>query len=100
MERLKKQVLKDLIPNNDYYIATRLVEHFNMKRNIPKDLITILKFADLPEDKLEVAFEMIERHKKKKIVEMVKYAKELKAEAPKYILHELYNYLYKEGFRL
>ena len=71
-----------------------------MKRNIPKDLITILKFADLPEDKLEVAFEMIERHKRKKIVEMVKYAKELKAEAPKYILHELYNYLYKEGFRL
>ena len=100
VERLKKQVFKDLEPNNDYYIATRLVEHFNMKRNIPKDLITILKFADLPEDKLEVAFEMIERHKKKKIVEMVKYAKELKAEAPKYILHKLYNYLYKEGFRL
>ena len=100
VERLKKQVFKDLKPNNDYYIATRLVEHFNMKRNIPKDLITILKFADLPEDKLEVTFEMIERHKRKKIVEMVKYAKELKAEAPKHTLHELYNYLCKEGFRL
>ena len=100
VERLKKQVFKDLEPNNDYYIATRLVEHFNMKRNIPKDLITILKLADLPEDKLETALDMIERHKKKKIIEMVEFAKELKTEEPRYVLNELYNYLFKEGFRL
>lgn len=100
VERLKKLVFKDIRPNDDYYVATQLMEHFNMKRNIPKDLIAILKLADLPEDKLETALDMIERHKKKKIIEMVEFAKELKPEAPKYILHELYNYLYKEGFRL
>lgn len=100
VERLKKLVFKDIRPNDDYYVATQLMEHFNMKRNVPKDLIAILKLADLPEDKLETALDMIERHKKKKIIEMVEFAKELKTEEPRYILHELYNYLYKEGFRL
>ena len=100
VERLKKLVFKDIRPNDDYYVATQLMEHFNMKRNIPKDLITILKLADLPEDKLETALDMIERHKKKKIIEMVEFAKELKTEEPRYVLNELYNYLFKEGFRL
>ena len=99
VERLKKYVFKDVVPNNDYYVATQLVEHFNMKRNVPKDLMTVFRMYKLEGEELENALQMIERHKREKIREMIEYAKTLVKEQ-RCILHELYNYLYREGFRL
>ena len=70
-----------------------------MKRNVPKDIITVLRILSLPEEKQGKAIiDNVERHKRDKIKRMVEYGRTVKA--PKYILHRLYNYLLKEGFRL
>ena len=70
-----------------------------MKRNIPKDIITVLRILSLPEEKQGKAIiDNVERHKRDKIKRMVEYGRTIKA--PKHILHRLYNYLLKEGFRL
>ena len=87
------------MPNNDYYVATQLVEYFNMKRNVPKDLMTVFRMYKLEGEELENALQIIERHKRAGMREKIEYAKTLVKE-PRYILHELYNYLYREGFRL
>ena len=70
-----------------------------MKRNVPKDLIAVLKKYKLTGNELETALKKIERHKRPGMIEKIMYAKTLISE-PRYILHELYNYLYDEGFRL
>lgn len=97
--KLKKRIFKKLKSNKDYLLATQLIEKFNMKRNVPKDIITVLRILSLPEEKQEKAIiDNVERHKRDKIKRMVEYGKTVKA--PKYILHRLYNYLLAEGFRL
>lgn len=97
--KLKKRIFKKLKSNKDYLLATQLIEKFNMKRNVPKDIITVLRILSLPEEKQEKAIiDNVERHKRDKIKRMVEYGRTVKA--PKYILHRLYNYLLAEGFRL
>lgn len=98
-EQLKKRVFKNLEPNKDYLVATQLIEKFKMQRNVPKDIITVLRILSLPEEEQEHAITgNVERHKRDKIKRMVEYGRTIKA--PKRILHRLYNYLLKEGFRL
>jgi hypothetical protein len=96
VKRLNKKVFLNLVPNNNLYIVTQLLERFNIKRNIPKDIITVLKFAKLPEDELSEKLKLIERHKRPQIKEMVEFVKTL--QAPKHILHILYNYLWTERY--
>lgn len=97
--KLKKRIFKKLKSNKDYLLATQLIEKFNMKRNVPKDIITVLRILSFPEEKQEKAIiDNVERHKRDKIKRMVEYGRTVKA--PKYILHRLYNYLLAEGFRL
>ncbi len=95
-ERLKEKIFLDLELNNDYYIATQLIDKFNMKRSVPKDIMTVLKYADLPENEFETKLKLVERHKRDKIKEKVEFVKTL--EPPKHILHELYNYLWIERY--
>lgn len=97
--KLKKHIFKNLVSNKDYLLATQLIEKFNMKRNVPKDIITVHRILSLPEEKQGKAIiDNVERHKRDKIKRMVEYGRTVKA--PKYILHRLYNYLLAEGFRL
>ncbi len=96
VERLNKKVFRNLETNNDFYIATQLIERFNLKRNMPKDIMTVLKFAKLPDDKLNEKLNLVERHKRIKIKEMVEFVKTL--EHLKHILHRLYNYLWIERY--
>jgi hypothetical protein len=96
VKRLNKKVFLNLVPNNNLYIVTQLLERFNIKRNIPKDIITVLKFAKLPEDELSEKLKLIERHKRPQIKEMVEFVKTL--QPPKHILHLLYNYLWTERY--
>jgi hypothetical protein len=96
VKRLNKKVFLNLVPNNNLYIVTQLLERFVIKRNVPKDIITVLKFAKLPEDELSEKLKLIERHKRPQIKEMVEFVKTL--QAPKHILHLLYNYLWTERY--
>ena len=97
--KLNKKVFKDVESNKDYYVATQLIEKFNMQRNVPKDIITILKILSLPEEEQEDAIvKNIERHKRDNMRKKIEYAKTLKT--PKHILNRLYNYLLMEGFGL
>jgi hypothetical protein len=48
-----------------------------MKRNVPKDVMTVLKFAKLSEDELSEKLKLIERHKRPQIKEMVEFVKTL-----------------------
>lgn len=96
VRRLNKKVFLSLNPNNNLYIATQLIEQFNMKRNVPKDVMTVLKFAKLSEEELLEKLNLVERHKRPRIKEMVEFVKTL--EPPKHILHLLYNYLWTERY--
>lgn len=96
VNRLNKKVFCVLKLNNDYYLATQLIVKFNMKRNIPKDIMTVLKISELPEDKTEESLQLVERHKRPRIKEMVEYVRTL--EKPKPFLNKLYNYLWIERY--
>lgn len=96
VNRTNKKVFCDLKLNNDYYLATQLIIRFDLKRNIPKDIMTVLKIVELPEDKIEEALQLVERHKRPRIREMVQYVRTL--EKPKPILNKLYNYLWIERY--
>ena len=96
IERLRRKVFLDIEHNNDLYVATQLIAKFNLKRNVPKDIITVLKMADLPEEELSNKLNLVERHKRGKIKDMIEFVKAL--EPPKPILNELYNYLWIERY--
>ncbi len=95
-EKTSKEVFLDLKPNNNYYIAIQLIEKFNMKRNVPKDIMDVIRKSRLSEKELEESLELVERHKRPKIREMVEFVKTL--EPPKHIIHEIYNYLWQERY--
>ena len=96
IERLRRKVFLDIEHNNDLYVAIQLIAKFSIKRNIPKDIITVLKMAELPEEELSNKLNLVERHKRGKIKDMIEFAKAL--EPPKPILNELYNYLWIERY--
>ena len=96
IERLRGKVFLDIEHNNDLYVAIQLITKFNLKRNVPKDIITVLKMADLPEEELSNKLNLVERHKRGKIKDMIEFVKAL--EPPKPILNELYNYLWIERY--
>ena len=97
-QELRDTAFQDLKPNNDLYIAEQLINRFNIRRNLAKEVITILKFAELPNEEFEEQLKLIERHKQASIRERVQFV--LTLELPKDILNELYRYLLLEGFRL
>ena len=96
IERLRRKVFLDIEHNNDLYVATQLIAKFNLKRNVPKDIITVLKMADLPEEELSNKLNLVERHKRDKIKDMIEFVKALEPTKP--ILNELYNYLWSERY--
>lgn len=96
VEKVNKRVFLDMEINNDYYIANQLVEKFHLKRNIPKDIMTVLKMSDLSQKELEAKLVIIERHKRSKIRGMIEFARTLAR--PKPVLHRMFNYLWQERY--
>ncbi len=96
VRRTNKQVFLNLKPDNNYYIATQLIQKFDMRRNVPKDIMDVIRKSRLSDEDLEESLELVERHKRPKIREMVEFVKTL--EPPKHIIHEIYNYLWNERY--
>ena len=96
MDKVKKNVFLDIGTSNDLYIATQLVEKFNLQRNIPKTIITVLKLSELDEDELKEKLNIVDRHKRELIKEMIEFVKDNNKK--RHILNEIYNYLWSEKF--
>lgn len=96
MEEVKKKVFLYIETNNDLYIATQLVERFNLQRNIPKTIITVLKLSELDDKELEEKLPLIDRHKREHIKEMIEFVKANNKK--RHILNEIYNYLWSERY--